>query len=170
MGRDFCNEKDPTNKRILNFIKKHLTEAQEIANGLGVSAEWILGLSGTESSYGTSKFAREANNYFGIHPNAPGSIGNYPSGKKAKVSKFTSFKSSAKSFVTLFGNLVRNTKTEKDFVNALVPKFNPAVSPDGNPNFKQDTLDGITAISRRMSCDIADKPAHKSYIPHICTR
>jgi len=62
---------------VLDFIRAHLADAQAVAN-----------------------------NFFGMHAGAPGNIGTYTTFKGAKVSKYSDFKSSAKSFAERFGDLV----------------------------------------------------------------
>lgn len=161
MTTDRCDERDSTNKKVLNFIRKHRRDAQEIAEELNIPVEWILGLSGQECGYGTSEFARNAHNFFGLHPNAPGNVGNYPSNRNPKVSRFTSFRASAQSFATRFGELVRGKKTSKEFVDALVPEFNTTIPPLGNPKFREETQGGIKAITDRIGCLDPKPPAHK---------
>ena len=58
----WCNEKDPTNKRVLSFIRDYLSDAQEVAKELGIEVEWLLGLAAAESGYGTSNIARSSRN------------------------------------------------------------------------------------------------------------
>ena len=162
MARDWCNEKDPTNKHVLDFIRAHLDELQSFADELRIPVEWLLGLSGTECDYGSSNIARQAKNFFGLTKGASGNIGYFATSKGVKVAKFKNFKASAQSFVTDFGRLVFGKKTSQDFVNALVPKFNSADSrTNGNPTFREDTLEGIKAISHRMSCIQMQPSAHK---------
>lgn len=161
---DYCNEKDPTNKKILVFLRKYSSTTEKTAKDLGVKIESILGLAATESGYGTSKIAKEANNFFGLHAGAPKSSGSYTTSQGIKVAKFPDYATSLESFKIKFGNLVKGKAKPEDFVSGLIPKFNPAnTKQGGNPNFKKDTLAGIKAIVRRMSCD---KPsAHKCGAP-----
>ena len=162
MAKDWCNEKDPTNKKVLDFIRAHQADAEKIAKKLEVSVEWILGLSGTESGYGTSNIARKAKNFFGLTAGASGNIGYFTTDQNVKVAKFKDFISSGLSFVTHFGKLVQGKKTPGDFVNALVPKFNTAdPKTNGNPQFRKDTLLGIKAIANRIMCENIQSSAHK---------
>lgn len=158
----WCDEKDPTNNLVLTFIQDYLSDAQEVAKGLGIEVEWLLGLAAAESGYGMSNIARNAKNFFGQNQNASGRIGRYQTNKGVFVAKFKDFKSSARSFASDFGNLVRGKKTAKDFVNSLVPKFNTTdPKTNGNPKFREDTLGGVKGVIRRMSCPQLQKHAHK---------
>ena len=162
MAKNWCNEKDPTNKKVLAFIKKHHEDIKEVAADLKIPATWILGLSATETGYGTSSIAINANNYFGQTAGATGSIGYYVTSKNVKVAKFKDFQSSAKSFAKDFGRLIRGKKTQEDFVNSLVPKFNTTdPKTNGNPNFKNDTLAGIRSIRNRITCTQLKKSGHR---------
>lgn len=153
MARDWCDERDPTNKAVLAFIRRYLSDTETVAKGLNVRAEWILGLAATESDYGTSSIAKNANNFFGQAAGASGSIGVYVTKKGARVSKFADYKSSARSFARDFGNLVRNKKTVEEFVKSLVPKFNTTdPKTNGNPKFVEDTMGGVGAVLKRMPC------------------
>ena len=153
MTKDWCNEKDPTNKKVLDFIRKYQKDTQKIAEQLKIQATWLLGLSAIESAFGTSKIARNANNFFGQTAGASGNVGYYLTDKNVKVAKFKDYKSSVQSFATDFGKLVQEKKTQEDFINSLVPKFNTAdPKTNGNPNFKEDTRLGIKAIRNRIAC------------------
>jgi uncharacterized FlgJ-related protein len=153
MAKDWCDEKDPTNKKVINFILKYQNDAQEIASLLGIPKEWLMGLSATESAYGTSNIARKAKNFFGQTAGASGNIGFYLTSQGAKVAKFKNFKASAQSFAKDFGSLIKNKRTQKEFIDALVPKFNTADQrTNGNPKFKEDTLAGINSIIKRSAC------------------
>lgn len=153
-SKDWCNKKDPTNKKVLDFVEKYRNYAQAISNTLDVPLEFILGLAGAESNYGTSNIAQSAKNFFGQGPGASGGIGIYITTKKARVAKFLDFQASAESFAKDFGSLVRGIKDKDLFVQALIPKFNTAdKGTNGNPFFKKITIQSIDAISNRINCD-----------------
>jgi uncharacterized FlgJ-related protein len=152
MAKDWCNEKDPTNKKVLDFLRKYQIDAQQVALKLDIPVTWLLGLSATECAFGTSNIARNANNFFGQTAGASGSIGYFTTSKGVKVAKFKDFKSSVQSFATDFGKLVRSKRTIQDFINSLVPRFNTTdPKTNGNPNFKNDTLVRIDAGPHRVN-------------------
>jgi RHS repeat-associated protein len=57
------------------FMQVHKADAATLANELHVPTNYVLAVAGNESAYGTSNIAVGANNYFGLHAGAPGSIG-----------------------------------------------------------------------------------------------
>ena len=57
------------------FVDAHLVDAQEAADRLGIPVENILGLAALESGWGSSPYAAQGNNYFGIHYPAPYATG-----------------------------------------------------------------------------------------------
>jgi RHS repeat-associated protein len=156
--RTCCDSTDPTNRLVLGFIGAHLSDASLLATQLDVPVENILGLSGEETGYGKSNIARTANNYFGLHAGAPGSLGNpFVTGGGARVARFPTypdpFLASGQSFVQRFGGLVQGQSDPNAFANALVPDFNPANSKTGGNNgFVKLVEDTISAIKKRLGC------------------
>jgi hypothetical protein len=67
------------------FIKNHLEDAKTLAQelGHGVTAEEVLGLSASESTYGNSPVATGDGNYFGLH--GEGTDGSRPASKDPSV-------------------------------------------------------------------------------------
>jgi hypothetical protein len=102
------------------FVDAHLGDSQAAADRLGVPVENILGISAIESTWGTSRFAIEGNNYFGIHYPAPYAIG-YMQAKKgpAKVATFASYADSLKSFVAISGSLIQGKSDPQAFAATL---------------------------------------------------
>jgi RHS repeat-associated protein len=47
-----CDEKDPTNKRAFEFIRKNFDAANLLAKQLDVPVSWVLGVSAAETTYG----------------------------------------------------------------------------------------------------------------------
>ncbi|MBS0575786.1 MAG: glucosaminidase domain-containing protein [Proteobacteria bacterium] len=121
------------------FIAANSKAAAQIATQLNVPAENVLGLSAEETGWGTSSIAMNANNFFGIHAGAPGSIGTYVTSGGARVSEYpasTGYLSSGLSFASNFGSLVQGISDSAAFAQALVPKFNTAnAKTGGNPDF-----------------------------------
>jgi|YNPMSStandDraft_1061717.scaffolds.fasta_scaffold07673_3 hypothetical protein len=73
--RPECDRRDPENVKRLNSIGEYREDAAAVAEQLGVPTEAILGLSGHESGWGLGRFAREGNNFFGLHWPASFAIG-----------------------------------------------------------------------------------------------
>jgi RHS repeat-associated protein len=151
-----CNEKDPTNKRVLDFMRANIAQAQILAQQLNVPVANILGLASEESTQGTSNVALNAHNFFGIHAGAAGSIGTYTTSGGANVSVFpaaTGFLTSGQSFVNQWGPQVSGQANAGAFANALVPSFNTAnAKTGGNPDFVSLVTGAINGIKRRLIC------------------
>ena len=141
----------PCSAKKSAFIGSNLAAAQQVASQLNVPVANILGLSAEETRYGTSSVAMNANNFFGIHSGAPGSIGTYTTSGGAGVSMFpasTGFLSSAQSFAINFGSLVNGVSDPTAFAQALVPNFNSAnAATGGNPNFVNLVVGTIAGVS-----------------------
>jgi len=56
--------KDPTFIRKQKFVDAHLAAAEKGAEALDVPAAYLLALSELESTWGTSRFATQGNNFF----------------------------------------------------------------------------------------------------------
>src|SRR5208283_4349807 len=87
------------------FVDAHLGDTQAAADRLGIPVENILRVSALELRWGTSRFATQGNNFFGIHYPAPYASGymqalNGPN----KVAKFASYADSLRSFVAISGS------------------------------------------------------------------
>jgi flagellum-specific peptidoglycan hydrolase FlgJ len=155
---DPCDEDVPTNKRILDFIRANLAAAEKLATELGLqgSVQDILGLSGEESTYGTSPIAVNAHNFFGLHAGAPGSTGTYTTSRGVTVSAFpatTGFASSGQAFVDLYGGAVTGVADPTKFAQALVKAgFNTGKAGTGNPDFVSLVSGSIAAIGNRLDC------------------
>lgn len=75
------------------FVRDHLQEAVSIAHDLGITPAEVLGLAGLESEWGSSRFAEEGNNYFGLHAPAAGQTGicSAPAIQSARWPRSTAF-------------------------------------------------------------------------------
>lgn len=173
-GKDPCDSRDPSNKKILDFIREHWDKAQKIAKELGIPPEYLLGLSAHESGWGTSPLSSKPNedgtithNYFSLRHPASGEIGwawskgdKQGRGKK-KMAVFKDWNASADSFAKDYGDDVRGATTYAEFTSALAKLggFNP-VDPakGGDPDFEKKVRDAIDSVKRRLHCD---KHAHR---------
>ena len=141
--------------QAVSFIHTHQTDAATVARQLGVPTQNILGLSGIESTWGTSNAATQANNFFGLHggANAPFANGVWYTSGKVAMSAFPSYSASAQSFAAQYGSNVQGVTDPTAFAQALVKAgFNPGKAPLGNPNFVRDTAATINATAGRMQC------------------
>lgn len=62
---------------LADFINQYLPFAQSASASTGLPADFILGQAGLESGYGTSRLAKDQNNFFGI--GGPGNFKSYAS-------------------------------------------------------------------------------------------
>ena len=122
-----CDEKYPKNKTYLDFMRAHLAEAAAIAAQLNVPVENILGLSGLESTFGTSRIAQEDNDYFGLHApdkgSLPGQIGTDTAqgDPKVKIPIFPDpgFATSGAAFQATKGPLISGVSDRATFASIL---------------------------------------------------
>jgi hypothetical protein len=115
-----AGQSDDVQARKERFVDAHLADAQKGADQLGMPVENILGLSALESGWGSSPFAAQGNNYFGIHYPAPYANG-YMRAKKSptKVATFASYADSLKSFIAISGSIVQGKSDPEAFAAAL---------------------------------------------------
>ena len=124
--------------------------------------ENILGLSGRETTYGTSRFAFEGNAFFsmerrvnvkaGQDPQPPTFLFPFSTGwmqaeddKAVFMAKYPSFLASAQSFAAVYGNAARGIQNPVDFLTALQKAgFN------SNPSFLSPATINNTRV--RMQC------------------
>jgi hypothetical protein len=62
-----CDDKEPTNAKIIGFIRTHHADAAAIAKQAGVPGAWILAVAAEETEYGTAGIVTRTNNFFGLH-------------------------------------------------------------------------------------------------------
>ena len=138
----------------IKFIDSHYKDAAIIAASLRVPTEMILGLSGIESNWGRSRFAREGNNYFSQHAgkHVPFQKGSMTSQRDGMMSTFGSYIESGRSFEALYGNAVRGIQDPIAFAQALVyARFNSGQKGNGgNKDFVTSTAATIKSTKHRM--------------------
>lgn len=155
-GGNSSTDKACNNRNAVDFAHQHQADAAQIARDLGVSPDYILGLSANESGWGTGRFAVQGNNFFSLHggskqPFAIGSI--LATGtNKASMSTFPSYLASGRSFAAQYGQDVRGARTAQEFVNGLKKRFNKGVPPLGDRQFESKTLGSISMAGRRVKC------------------
>ena len=154
LGLCDCDERDPTNKKILDFMRAHLADAQLIADELSIPVEFILGLSAEESTWGTSNIATKFSNFFGMHGGAKYSVGTYHLSKKVSVSIYPideGYLISGLSFGARWGKQLSGVSDAADFVQRLEDAcFNGC--PAQNPRFKKLLKDTIDSVKKRLVC------------------
>lgn len=97
---------------------QHIAAANEVAARLHTTTANLLALGALESTWGTSPFAREGNNFFGLH--YPVKDGGPPiPGHEVQMSSFKSFKDSLDGFADTYGKYVEGITNAKAFFKAL---------------------------------------------------
>lgn len=70
-----CDTGDPTNARIIGFMKSEQADASAVAASTGLSADFILAWAASESGWGVaSPAAAQNNNFYGLKPDLGRSI------------------------------------------------------------------------------------------------
>ncbi len=135
---------DDTQARKERFIDAHLSDAAAVARQFGIPVENIIGVSAVESGWGTSRFAREGNNYFGIHYPAPFASGYMVArDNRVKVATFASYADSLRSFTATAGSLVRQIADPDAFATALYDSGKFGV---GNRTYARDLARTIRSL------------------------
>jgi hypothetical protein len=141
---------DETQARKERFVDEHLADTQKTADRLGTPVENILGIAALESTWGEARFAREGNNFFGVHYPAPFATGYLQALRgPAKVATFASYADSLRSFEAVAGSLVQRVQDSTEFAAAL---WNSGKFGVGNPTYVQDvaaTIRGLRPIVSR---------------------
>jgi hypothetical protein len=116
--------KSCTAPNVIDFIHAHQADAVVLGKQIDVPAEFLLGLSGWESTWGANRFATEGNNFFSLHgsataPFANGSIkGRLP--PYVSLSTFPSYLACGQSFLAQYGSFLRGAKSSLAFAQALI--------------------------------------------------
>jgi hypothetical protein len=158
--KDPCDDSDPTNKKVLDFIKSHWDAAKAIAAGLQTTPENILGLSGEESTWGQDPKIPKTNNFFNLHPVAPGQVGVYPPGTPPRkynnaLAVFPSaggYEASAQAFASgKMGKGIKGITDSIAFADKLAALGYNGIPPQ-NPNFASLVRGAIDSILSRINC------------------
>ena len=134
-----------------SFMQTHAADAATLANELNVPTNYVLAVAGNESAYGTSNIAIGANNYFGLHAGAPGSIG--PWSGNPIVAAFApsgGFMASGQSFFQLASPLLNGLSSPispTSFFTALHAKWGIET-----PNYVQNMVQSANMAQIRMNC------------------
>lgn len=99
------------NAKQVMFVKKYLPDATKAGETTGLNPVVILAQAAFESGWGTSKLAREHNNFFGLtgygSPNEYWSGKRIPAGRPPCLLYFRSYSTPAESFLD-FARLIRS--------------------------------------------------------------
>lgn len=111
----------PPPANIMDFVKAHYDDAKIVADYLNSTPGIILGISGYESGWGMSRFAREYNNFFGAqsfhrYETGWGAAQNNP---RLKMSIFPSYKVSIQSFAETNGRFIRGLRDPSQIGDVL---------------------------------------------------
>ena len=72
-----CDLNDPTNAKVINYIRTNAGAASQIASLTGLNADFILAWGALESGYGTGSAATKNNNFFGLTAPSKSSTGGW---------------------------------------------------------------------------------------------
>ena len=143
---------------VYNFIHTNQAAANALAQQSGVSADYLLGLSGWESMWGANRFAEQGNNFFSLHggASAPFANGSMQALRPpyASLSTFPSYFASGQSFLAQYGNGLAAASSPAAFAQQLINNhFNSGnAATGGNSNSISNTVTGITMVIRRKGC------------------
>lgn len=135
-------------KVIDNFIQRHVKEAQELREKWGIPASIILGVALHESGAGTSRNAKELNNYFGVKGS------NNLTHRKSSYKAFESAKDAFNSFCSMI--------SRKQYYQKLKGNMNPkkwlaAMNSAGYATIGQEWVDKINSIIYKQKLTTYDK-------------
>ncbi len=148
---DPCDERNPKNKRYLDFIRGHLADAKKLAGELHDLVQDVLGLSALESGFGGSNIAGRAHNFFGLKAPAPGETGTYLNAEGETFASFpsaTGFLSSGQSFVAEVGRFVTGVSDARTFADTL---HHHGFGVE-NPDYVNSLINVIGNVAQRLDC------------------
>jgi len=143
---------------VYNFIQANQAAANTLAQQSGVSADYLLGLSGWESQWGANRFAAQGNNFFSLHggSSAPFANGSMQASRPPYVSlsTFPSYFASGQSLLAQYGDGLASASGPAAFAQQLIDNgFNSGnAATGGNSNFISNTVTGIAMVVRRKGC------------------
>lgn len=132
--------------------------ANEIAARLHVTTADILALGALESTWGTSDFAVQGNNFFGLHYPTKGGGEPIP-GHKVKMTSFGSFREAAAGFANVYGHIVQGKADAKELFSALQKSGKFGVHPDGRPvpHYISSGTETANGIAKGLTCKAESK-------------
>ena len=130
------------------FIQKHNKAAQELSNQFGIPAAIILSVAMHESANGTSRNAKELNNFFGVKGS---------NNLTHRKSMYKAFDDAKHSFESFCGMLAR-----KNFYSGLKGNMNPAkwIKAMADANYaeaKNEWKTKVSSIIKSQNLTLYDK-------------
>jgi hypothetical protein len=157
--KDLCDKRDEKNRKYRDFIDAHRDDAAKIAATLRNNVENILGLSALESSFGSSRFAVEGSNFFGLHGSSKAPLPNQKSLIPAKgdptvgMAVYENYLASAESFAKTKGQLVIAVTDPRRFATILQTKGKFGIGPTGPiQSYVGDLVNVIGNVAKRLNC------------------
>ena len=138
---------DPIAQKKQKWVDDHYDDAKKVADRLGISPEQILGVAALESQWGTSRIARGANNYFGMHAQVAGQSGEIKALGGARIARFRSFSDSAQAFANRYGGMIAGVRDPVAFARILQDKGRFGVGNSGYVKDVANTVNGLKAHS-----------------------
>lgn len=141
---------DSTGATKERFVDRYLAGAQRAADALEVPVENILGAAAVESSWGRSRFALEAHNFFALHypaAFAEGYVLSRVGGRK--LARFASYDDSVRSFVAHIAPFARGMRDPEAFATALQDHGKFGIDPDRNTKVAK-YVSGLAATIRGL--------------------
>lgn len=145
------------------FVKSYLGYAQAAALKLSVPVENTLGVSALESNWGDSRFAKSANNFFGMYSPAPRSHRSIsaidrpnPEKRPVLLAAYDSIQDSFMSFADKYADILKNKRDAIEFATALQKQAKFGIdTKTGNP--KPGYIPSVAATIKGLRPFIADR-------------
>ena len=131
------------------FVDAYLSDAQKVADDLHVPVENVLGIAALESTWGTSRFAMDGKNLFGMHAGASYSNRSMQAqDSDAEVAVFDSYADCFASFVKDKGWIVRGKADPTAFMTALQEKGKFGILDNGDkvPSYVKSSVATIRGL------------------------
>jgi hypothetical protein len=136
------------------FILDHLADAKAVAKALNTTPAAILAVAGLESTWGTSRFAREGNNFFGLHAPQPFEVGQIKIlHGPGSMSKFASFERAGAAFAKGNGRFIAGLTDPTEIATALQDRGKFGIDIDTGqklPNYVRSVANTINNVQRRL--------------------
>jgi hypothetical protein len=157
-----CDDKEPTNAKIIGFIRAHRSDAETIATQAGVPGDWILAVAAEETEYGTSGIVTRTNNYFGLHVKDGNDVKHFDGQTGAEKTKgssvwvavfssSTGFKDSGMGFVKIAKDSISGVKDFAKFANIIHAHWYGV----DTPTYVEDLTRVHDLIAKRIDCPTA---------------
>ncbi len=141
------------------FVSAYLAAARKAADSLGVPPENLLGLAALESTWATSRFAKDGNNLLGMYYPVPYAIGSLPAhgNAKARLARFSSVEDCFRSFAEKYKAGLEGVRDPVEFATVLQQRYKFGIdttSGQNKPAYVTSlarTIEGLKPIVQRAS-------------------